>query len=259
MLPGPRASTAGLSDAASKADNPGMLTRRARLLFTVGMIVAFSTLTLWAAKDFVLPRAENANTYACKDVHAAEKVTAAVDLYNTSPKDNIFITPYNQEGILPVFLVITNDGDQSITVNNMRAQLVTAGRAKMDSLTTDDIFRRVAHISGSTTPPPRVGPIPLSGNKNKKAQKQYEEILAANFMAAAVEPHTTKSGFLFFDISDVKQSLAGAHIYLTGVRDAGGNELMYFEVPVTPPNAAGMIENNSLEETILASNDTGRL
>ncbi len=227
-----------LSNRAPKADNPDMLSRRVHLLLTLGVTVAFSSLTLWASKDFVPPRAENANTYACKDAHTSEKVTAAIDLYNTSPKDNIFITPYHQEGILPVFLVITNDGDQPIAVNTRRAQLVT-GRAKMESLTTDDIFRRVAHISGSTTAPPRVGPIPLSGNKNKKAQKQYEEILAANFMAAAVEPHTTKSGFLFFDVSDVKQPLQGAHIYLTGVRDTSGNELMYFEIPVVPSNAAG--------------------
>jgi len=216
-----------------------MLSRRVCLLLTVSVTVVLSSLTLWASKDFVPPRAENANTYACKDAHASEKVTAAIDLYNTSPKDNIFITPYNQEGILPVFLVITNDGDRPLAVNNMRAQLVTASRAKMESLTTDDIFRRVAHISGSTTPPPRVGPIPLSGNKNKKAQKQYEEIMSANFIPAAVEPHTTKSGFLFFDVSDVKQPLQGARIYLTGVRDANGNELMYFEIPVIPSNTAG--------------------
>jgi hypothetical protein len=213
-----------------------MLSRRGCLLLTM---VALSSLTLGASKDFVPPRAESANTYACKDAHPREKVTAAIDLYNTSPKDNIFITPYNQEGILPVFLVITNDGDQPITVNNMQAQLVTAGRAKMGSLTTDDVFRRVAHISGSTTPPPRVGPIPLSGNKNKKAQKQYEEILAANFAAQAVEPHTTKSGFLFFDVTNVKQPVEGAHIYLTGVRDDSGNELMYFEIPATPSSASG--------------------
>lgn len=228
-----------LSNCAPKADNLDMLSRRVCLLLILGVMVAFSSLTLGASKDFVPPRAENANTYTCKDTHASEKVTVAIDLYNTSPKDNIFITPYNQEGILPVFLVITNEGDQPIAVNNMRAQLVTASRAKMDALTTDDIFRRVAHISGSTTPPPRVGPIPLSGNKNKKAQKQYEEIISANFAARAVEPHTTKSGFLFFDVSDVKQPLEGAHIYLTGVRDAGGSELMYFEISVTPPNTAG--------------------
>ena len=230
----------GLSNCAPKADNPDMLSRRVCLLLTLGVMIALSSLTVWASKDFVPPRAENANTYACKDAHVSEKVAAAIELYNTSPKDNIFITPYNQEGILPVFLVITNDGDQPITVSNMRAQLVTVGRAKMESLTTDEIFRRVAHIRASSTNPGRAGPVPLPGNtKNKKAQKQYEEIMSANFAAQAVEPHTTKSGFLFFDVADVKQPVEGAHIYLTGVRDANGNELMYFEIPVTLPSTAG--------------------
>lgn len=222
-----------------KADNRDMLSRRVRLLLLIGLAVALFPLSLLAKdKDFVPPRAENANTYPCKDAHPTEKVTAAIDLYNTSPKDNIFITPYNQEGILPVFLVISNDGDQPITVNNMEVQLVTGRNTKLDGLTTDDVFRRVAHISGNSNAPVRVGPIPLSGNKNKKAQKEYEEIQNAKFEAQAVEPHTTKSGFIFFDVEGVKQPLDGSHVYLTGVRDAGGTELMYFEIPVIPSNAA---------------------
>jgi hypothetical protein len=216
-----------------------MLLRCVRLLLWIGLTVTLFPLALLAKdKDFVPPRAENANTYPSRDAHPTEKVTAAIDLYNTSPKDNVFITPYNQEGILPVFLIISNDGDQPITVSNMEVQFVTGRNAKLDALTTDDVFRRVAHISGDTNGPVRVGPIPLSGNKNKKAQKQYEEIHNARFEAQAVEPHTTKSGFIFFDVEDIKQPLDGAHIYLTGVRDAGGAELMYFEIPVIPSNAA---------------------
>jgi len=196
-------------------------------------------MALWAAKEFVPPRAENANTYASKDAHPKDKVTAAIDLYNAAPKDQIFITPYAQEGILPVLLIVTNAGDQPITLSDMHAELVTAGRAKLEALDTDDVFRRVAHIKGDSNGPQRIGPITINGTKNKKAQKQYEEITAARFAAEAVEPHTTKSGFLFFDIEDVKQPVAGAHVYLTGVRDAGGNELLYFDIPVIPSNAAG--------------------
>jgi len=215
-----------------------MFSRRLPLLLSLGLTLALSPRILLAKdKDFVPPRAENANTYPSKDAHPAEKVTAAIDLYNTSPKDNIFITPYNQEGILPVLLVISNDGDQPITVNNMEVQFVTGTNTKLDALTADDVFRRVAHISGSTNPPPRLGPVPLSGNKNKKAQNEYQEIQSAKFEAQAVEPHTTRSGFIFFDVDGVKQPLDGAHIYLTGVRDAGGAELMYFEIPVIPSNA----------------------
>jgi hypothetical protein len=228
-----------LSNHAWKADNPAMPSRRIFQLSVIVLTVALCAVALWASKDFVPPHAENASTYACKDAHPTEKVTVATDVYNNSPKADIFNTPYNQEGILPVFLIISNDGDQPVTVKDMQAELVTAGRAKLESLTADDIFRRVAHISGSSTSPARVGPIPLGGNKNKKAQKQYEEIMNAIFTAAAVEPHTTKSGFLFFDVRNVKQPVDGAHLYLTGVRDSNGNELMYFEVPLVPSNASG--------------------
>jgi hypothetical protein len=96
----------------------------------------------------------------------------------------------------------------------------------------------VAHIKGSSNPR-TVGPITLpGGNKNKKAQQQYEELTRAKFTAAAVEPHSTQSGFLFFDVQGVTQPVDGAHIYLTGIRDSDGHELMYFEIPLTPSNAA---------------------
>ena len=59
-----------------------------------------------------------------------------------------------------------------------------------------------------------------------------DEIDSAQFAARAVEPHTTQSGFLFFDVSGMTTPLAGAHIDVTGVTDAKGNELMYFEIPM---------------------------
>jgi len=211
---------------------------RCRVLLFVVVLVAFSSVVLWASKEFVAPKAANANTYPSKDAHPNEKVTVAIDVYNTAPKDDIFITHYNEEGILPVLLIVTNDGDQPITLKDMRAQLVTGRRTKLEALEVDDVFRRVAHIQGSSNPRP-VGPIMLpGGNKNKKAQQQYDEIVRAHFAAEAVEPHSTKSGFLFFDVENVQQPVAGAHIYLTGVRENSGNELMYFEIPVIASNAA---------------------
>ncbi len=207
---------------------------RSRVLLSVVSLIAFSSVVLWASKEFVPPKVENANTYTSKDAHPNEKVTVAVELYNTTPKDSIFITHYGEEGILPVLLIITNDGDQPVTLKEMRAQLVYARRAKLEALDVDDVFRRVAHVQGNSNPR-TVGPITLpGGNKNKKAQQQYDEIMRAHFAAQAVEPHSTRSGFLFFDVLNVQQPVAGAHIYLTGVNDNNGRELMYFEVPVGP-------------------------
>jgi hypothetical protein len=214
------------------------LPRRGRLPLVV-LVLAFAVAQLWGFKDFVMPRAENAGTYPSKDSHSTEKITAAIDLYNTAPKDEIFSTHYLQEGVLPVFLVITNDGDKPVSVTKMSAQLVTATRAKLDALNVDDVMRRVSHVSASSTNPGRIGSIPIpGGNKNKKAQQQLDEVSRAKFSAFAVEPHSTQSGFLFFDIEDVRNPTQGAHIYLTGVRDASGAELMYFDIPVIPSSAA---------------------
>src|SRR5208283_1106390 len=211
---------------------------RSRVWLSLALMIAFSSVVLWASKEFVQPKVDNANTYPSKDAHPNEKVTVAIDLYNTAPKDDIFITHYNQEGILPVLLIITNDGDQPVALREMRAQWVTGRQTKLEALDVDDVFRRVAHIQGSSTPR-TVGPITLpGGNKNKKAQQQYDEIMRAHLAAQAVEPHSTRSGFLFFDVENVQQPVAGAHIYLTGVRDSNGSELMYFEIPLIPSNAA---------------------
>ena len=108
------------------------LRHRSLSLALLGSLLAVAP--LWAFKDFVMPHAENAATYPSKDAHTDEKVTIAIDLYNTAPKDDIFSTHYVQEGILPVFLVITNDGNKPISVTKLQAQLVTSNRSKLEGL-----------------------------------------------------------------------------------------------------------------------------
>ena len=213
---------------------------RRRYLPVVLACSLIAVIPMWAFKDFVMPHAENAATYPSKDAHPNEKITIAIDVYDTAPKDDVFSTHYVQQGILPVFLVITNDGDKPISVTKLHAQLVTANRSKLDGLGAEDVMRRVGHVNASSTSPGRVTPFPIpgtGGNKNKKAQQQIDELNRAKFSAFAVEPHSTQSGFLFFDIEDILNPVKGAHIYLSGVRDAGGTEMMYFDIPVLTPDS----------------------
>jgi hypothetical protein len=185
-----------------------------------------------AAKDFVMPSAQPARTYPAHDEHTQEKVTVAVDPYDMGDKASIFSTDFRSYDYLPVFFIVTNDSDQPISLAGIQAQLVTAKRTKLSPATNDDLLRRMSH------PTPKTGPslpIPLPGGKVKGAvnKKAREEIEESQFAARAVEPHSTARGFLFFDVIDMAPPvLPGANFYLTGVRDARGNELMYFEIPM---------------------------
>ncbi len=177
-----------------------------------------------------MPSASPAKTYPAHDQHSQEGVTVAVDPYDMADKANIFSVHYSDIGFLPLFVVVTNDGDQPVELSGMKAQLVTANRTKISPAVDDDITRRLSHPTASTNR----YPIPFPGKKVKGgvSKEAREEIQNAQFVAKAIEPHGSQVGFMFFDVSDISVPLAGAHFYLTGVRDAKGNELMYFEVPL---------------------------
>jgi len=201
-----------------------------RRILLVLCAIAVSALCL-AAKDFVKPAAEPAKAYPAHDDHADGKVAIGADPYDTAEKAKIFSINFHEHGLLPVFFVVTNDGDQPISVAKIQVTLTTANRDKLTPEAPDDIYRRLTNPRANTAPPLPL-PIPHKDVKGTISQKQRDEIESSRFAARAVEPHTTQSGFLFFDVEDIDAPLAGARIYVSGVNDAKGNELMYFEIPM---------------------------
>src|SRR5437016_2664136 len=198
---------------------------------TLGVaIVCILSLFAWAGKNFVMPAAKPAVTYPAHDANKDAQVIIGLDPYDTPDKANIFSVRYNEIGYMPIFFVITNDGDEPISLNGMKAQLVTTDRTKITPADEDDLYRRLAHPTKSTSPIPL--PYPRTKIKGTVDSKTQDELQNSRFAARAVEPHSTQSGFLFFDVSGISSPLNAAHFYLTGVRDSKGNELMYFEVPL---------------------------
>jgi hypothetical protein len=191
-------------------------------------VVSVSALYL-AAKDFVKPAAQPAKTYASHDNHTDERVGIAADPYDTAEKAKIFSVKFNEHGLLPVFFIVTNDGDRPISIANMQVTLTTANRSKLTPIGSEDIYRRLTNPRSSTEPPLPI-PLPHKNVKGGISEKQKDEIESSQFAARAVEPHTTQSGFFFFDVEGIDAPLAGAHIFVTGVNDAKGNELMYFDI-----------------------------
>jgi hypothetical protein len=204
--------------------------KRFGLPVTVIATIALVPLLCLAAKEFVMPQAQAAKTYPAHDEHPMEAVAVGVDPYDLAEKTTIFSVRYSEIGFMPIFVIVTNDGNQPVELSGMKAQLVTVNRAKLAPANEDDIARRLTRPSANTSKYPI--PFPTKKVKGGLSKQALEELQNAQFVAKAVEPHSTQSGFLFFDVSDQSAPLAGAHFYLTGVRDAKGNELMYFEIPL---------------------------
>jgi hypothetical protein len=211
-------------------ESSGAPMRRGRGSATVCAFVLLCCLGAIAGKEFSMPAAQPARTYPAHDEHPTEKVAVAVDPYDVEDKASIFSVNYRNYGYVPVLLIITNDGDQPVSLVGMKAQLNTKDRSKLYPATTDDLLRRMSHPSRNDRPNPLPIPLPRKEVKGGVSRKTWDEFEQAQFAAKAVEPHSTARGFLFFDISGISNPLAGANFYLTGVNDAKGNELMYFEI-----------------------------
>lgn len=209
-----------------------MPSRRAALILA---FVAVFALAVYASKEYEAPKVSKAATYPAHDTHPTEKLTIAADPYNTSQKASIFRLKYLDKGLLPVNLILTNEGGAPVTLNKMSVQLVARERhAKLSPLDEDDIFRRMTHAKRSDDVARTTIPLPFP-TKHKVGglkQEDQDEVEHAMFQAHAVEPNTTTAGFLFFDVSDLNNPLDGATLYVTGIRDGSGNELMYFEIPL---------------------------
>jgi hypothetical protein len=76
------------------------------------------------------------------------------------------------------------------------------------------------------------GPIPTIKLKPKASNKDVEEDFNTfEYGALVVEAHTTRAGFLFYDVSQLDDPLKGSKLHLHALRDAEGHELFYFEIP----------------------------
>ena len=193
---------------------------------------------LLAGKSFVKPVAKSAFNYPAHDLHRDEKVSIAADPYDNPEKAKIFSINFAEHGFLPIFFIVTNDSEQPVSIANLQVKLITGNRSKLTPIEPSDLYRRLSNPSKPNSNNPLPFPRKVKGGVSKA---QMDEIEQSQFAARAVEPHTTQSGFLYFDVAGVNSPLQGAIIDIDGVNDSRGNELLFFEISMdkyvnTPAN-----------------------
>jgi hypothetical protein len=205
--------------------------RKALLLVFVTLLATLPCALTGKDKAYLAPRAFHAKTYPAHETHDDEKVSIAADPYDMPDKvAGVFTVDYKSEGMLPIFLIISNDSDLPISMTKLHVKLITRKRVKIEPSEPEDIYRRLGRATARPDDPSR---FPLPRKKNKGINQQTrDEVENSQFMARAVEPHGNQAGFVFFDVQGLDSPLAGAKLEITGIMDGKGNELFFFEIPM---------------------------
>ena len=184
------------------------------------------------ASDHSAPAVQPATTYAAVEVHEDEKVAIAAEPYDTKEKESIFKVDYLSHGVMPIRLIVTNNGDRPISLRDARILFLTAEGEKIQAAEPEDVERLMTQKERQGSKIPMPGPIPSIKLKPKASNQEIEQDFNTfEYQALVVEAHTTRAGFLFYDVSQLDHPLKGAKLHLHKLRDADGKELFYFEIP----------------------------
>ena len=195
-------------------------------LLIIGLVLPGS------ASDHTPPPVQPATSFAAVEVHDDEKLAIAAEPYDTKEKAAIFRVDYLGHGVMPVRLIVTNNGDKPISLRDARILFQTAAGDRIQAAEPEDVERLMTRKEREGGKIPMPGPLPSIKLKPKASNKDIElDFNTFEYGALVVEPHTTRAGFLFYDVSQFDQPLKGAKLHLHKLRNADGNELFFFEIP----------------------------
>jgi hypothetical protein len=196
--------------------------------------VALLTTLLFSEKHFNPPPAAHASTYALHEAHNDEKVAIAAEPCNTPQTTGTFKENYLEHGLFPIRLLISNDGDQTLMLQDLKIEYITARRDKLEPATNEDIYRKFVRPNRADKSHPGMHlPFPVGKKKEAISKDTREEYESAQFATVPVTPHSTHAGYLFFDMQGDPPE-PGAHLYISGIK-AGAKELFYFDIPMDKP------------------------
>jgi hypothetical protein len=178
------------------------------------------------------PPVQPATSFAAVETHEDEKVSIAAEPYDTHEKAAIFRVDYLSHGVMPIRLIVTNNSSRPISLLEARILFITAAGDKIQVAQPEDVERVMTRKEreGSKIPLPsplpniKLKPVAGIGEINK-------DFDTFEYNALTVEPHTTRAGFLFYDVTGLDHPLGGAKLHLRNLRDADGKELFFFEIP----------------------------
>jgi hypothetical protein len=179
------------------------------------------------------PPALAATAYPAHDTHDKDKVTIAVEPFDTRAKGEFFRLDYAGHSLLPVRLVIQNDSDAPLDLNQARIQFIASDGTKVPAATPEEINRRLFRFQDIKQK--RIPGTPITYKPTPVDKKILDDDKDFSFSQTIVPPHSSASGFLFYDTKDLDDPpMRGAELYVKMLhtqKDGKDTELFAFSVP----------------------------
>jgi hypothetical protein len=165
-------------------------------------------------------------------VHDKEKVAIAAEPYDTKEKASLFRVDYLAHGMMPIRLIVTNDGDRPISLRDARILFLTAAGDKIQAAEPEDVERLMTRkereggkipcpgIAGRSAPSPRPA--------TKRSSRTLTSLSTRRWLWSRTPRGPGSSGTT---CRTWTIRCAGAKLHLHKLRDADGQELFYFEIP----------------------------
>ncbi len=173
-------------------------------------------------------QAKPAAAYAHRQT--SEQVTLAAQPFVTDPDTKDAFGKLNpwRFGILPVLVVIQNDGPNALRVDRIKFAYMLPDKTRIDATPASDI----KYLMGAQKP--KAVPGPLGGVRMGKPAKNpltEWEVEGRAFTAKMIPAGQSASGFVYFQAPANSEA---ATLYVSGLVNAvTNNDLYYFEVPLS--------------------------
>ena len=199
---------------------------------TIACAVFVGLMPACVASSKKAPPAPEITSVPARDTHDKEKVTIAAEPFETRNKADFFRLDYPGHSLLPVRLLIRNDSDAPLDLNDVRIQFIAADGSKLPAATPDEMNRRLFRFKDLQ--PKHVPGTPISYHSTPVDKKILDDDKDFGFSQTTIAPHTTVSGFLFYDVKELDDPLLKhAEIYVKQVHagDSKHTEVFAFTLP----------------------------
>jgi len=206
-------------------------------LLIIASTLAAVTTTTFAGYKSIKVKVNAARSYPF--VATQGHVSIAADPYETNDKIRTAfdIKDLEKLGIVPVNVIITNEGEELISINGHDINLLDEKNHSLESLLVEEVVHAIISKgkSPSTHAPTPSSRFPLPQREGLRGDAFEIETDFSNkaLKEVRIAPKATASGFVFFRLPNRQMRLTGHKLYIPQVKNLNSKEdLLFFEIEI---------------------------